>query len=60
MRPSGRTPDQLRDVTIETGISKYAEGHLYRHGRRQGAGLDAEFRQGLDHRGIRHAAARNG
>ena len=26
MRPSGRTPDQLRDVTIETGISKYAEG----------------------------------
>ncbi|MDP2699200.1 ribonuclease PH [Thalassospira sp.] len=26
MRPSGRTPDQLRDVIIETGVSKYAEG----------------------------------
>ena len=26
MRPSGRTQDQLRDVSIETGISKYAEG----------------------------------
>ncbi len=26
MRPSGRSLDQLRDVTIETGVSKYAEG----------------------------------
>ena len=26
MRPSNRTPDQLRDVTIETGVSRYAEG----------------------------------
>ena len=26
MRPSGRSADQLRDVSIETGISKYAEG----------------------------------
>lgn len=26
MRPSGRTFDQLRDVSIETGVSKYAEG----------------------------------
>jgi ribonuclease PH len=26
MRPSSRTPDQLRDVTIETGVSRYAEG----------------------------------
>ena len=26
MRPSGRTPDQLRDVTLETGVNKHAEG----------------------------------
>ncbi len=26
MRPSGRSPDQLRTVTLETGVSKYAEG----------------------------------
>ena len=26
MRPSNRTPDQLRDVKIETGVSRYAEG----------------------------------
>lgn len=26
MRPSGRAPDQLRDVTLETGVSRYAEG----------------------------------
>ena len=26
MRPSGRRPDQLRHVTLETGVSKYAEG----------------------------------
>ena len=26
MRPSNRAPDQLRDVTIETGVSRYAEG----------------------------------
>lgn len=26
MRPSGRTPDAIRQVTIETGISKHAEG----------------------------------
>jgi len=26
MRPSGRQPDELRAVSIETGISKYAEG----------------------------------
>ena len=25
-RPSGRTPDQLRDVILETGVSKHAEG----------------------------------
>ena len=25
-RPSGRTPDALRDVILETGVSKYAEG----------------------------------
>jgi ribonuclease PH len=26
MRPSGRAPDQLRDVTLETAVSRYAEG----------------------------------
>ena len=26
MRPSGRRPDELRHVTLETGVSKYAEG----------------------------------
>ena len=26
MRPSGRAPDALREVTIETGVSRHAEG----------------------------------
>ena len=26
MRPSGRAPDQMRDITIETGFAKHAEG----------------------------------
>ncbi|HAA92181.1 MAG TPA: ribonuclease PH, partial [Rhodospirillaceae bacterium] len=26
MRPSGRSADQLRAVSLETGVSKYAEG----------------------------------
>jgi ribonuclease PH len=26
MRPSGRNPDQLRAVTLETGVNRYAEG----------------------------------
>ncbi len=26
MRPSGRTPDQLREISMEVGFSKYAEG----------------------------------
>jgi ribonuclease PH len=26
MRPSGRAPDQLRDITLETAVSRYAEG----------------------------------
>lgn len=26
MRPSGRTPDQLREISLETGINKHAEG----------------------------------
>ncbi len=26
MRPTGRTPDQLRDVTLEVSVSRYAEG----------------------------------
>jgi ribonuclease PH len=26
MRPSGRAPDQLRDISLETGVSRYAEG----------------------------------
>jgi ribonuclease PH len=26
MRPSGRTPQQLRPVTMEVGVTRYAEG----------------------------------
>jgi ribonuclease PH len=26
MRPSGRAPDALREITLETGVAKYAEG----------------------------------
>ena len=26
MRPSDRTPDMLRTVTLETGVNRYAEG----------------------------------
>src|SRR5204863_9225111 len=26
MRPSGRSADQLRSVTLETGVNRYAEG----------------------------------
>ena len=26
MRPSGRAPDQMRSVSIETGVTKHAEG----------------------------------
>ncbi|MEQ1617391.1 MAG: ribonuclease PH, partial [Terricaulis sp.] len=26
MRPSGRSPDQLREITLETQVSRYAEG----------------------------------
>lgn len=26
MRPSGRKPDQMREVVLETGVNKYAEG----------------------------------
>ena len=26
VRPSGRAPDQLRDVSLETGVNRYAEG----------------------------------
>ncbi|MEE1568802.1 MAG: ribonuclease PH, partial [Alphaproteobacteria bacterium] len=26
MRPSGRAPDEMRPVFLETGIGKYAEG----------------------------------
>jgi ribonuclease PH len=28
MRPSGRSPDQLRPVTIETGVNRHAEGSV--------------------------------
>ena len=26
MRPSGRAPDEIRPVSLETGVNKYAEG----------------------------------
>ncbi|MEL7104142.1 MAG: ribonuclease PH, partial [Pseudomonadota bacterium] len=25
-RPSGRAADQLRDISLETGVTRYAEG----------------------------------
>src|SRR5277367_6859746 len=31
MRPSGRHPDTMRAVTLETGFSKYAEGSCLVH-----------------------------
>ncbi len=31
MRPSGRVPDQMRDIKIETDISRYAEGSCIIH-----------------------------
>lgn len=29
MRPSGRKPDQMRDITLETGYSRHAEGSCF-------------------------------
>ena len=29
MRPSGRTADEMRAVSIETGVSKHAEGSCF-------------------------------
>jgi len=31
MRPSGRAPDALRDIRLETGVSKHAEGSCLAH-----------------------------
>ncbi len=31
MRPSGRTPEDLREVTLEAGVNKYAEGSCAVH-----------------------------
>ena len=28
MRPSGRTPDQMRPITIEPGFTRHAEGSV--------------------------------
>ena len=68
MRPSGRAPDELRSVTIETNVTRHAEGScLIRAGDThvlitasidaKSAALDAELGSGLGHGRIRHAAA---
>ena len=31
MRPSGRQPDQMRDVVLEIDVAKHAEGELPEH-----------------------------
>ena len=70
MRPSGRAPNELRDVTIELGANCHAEGSclirfgdpraLHGHGRGAGPSLPPEHRQGLGHGGVRHAAPLHG
>ena len=68
MRPSKRKPEELRPVTLERGVSLYAEGsclikfgntHVAVRGQPggQGAGLDERPGAGLGYGGIRHAAA---
>ena len=70
MRPSGRSPDRLRDVRMVPGASKYAEGScLIQFGdthvlctasvRAAGAAVAARQRPRLGHRRVRHAAARD-
>ncbi len=62
MRPSERAPDQLRAVTLETGVNRYAEGScLIGFGRNKGAGwVTAEYGmlpRATHSRGRREAAA---
>ena len=70
MRPSKRAPDELRKVSLERGVSRYAEGScLVKFGEthvlctaapgRARPALAARHRQGLGHGRIFHAAARH-
>ena len=69
MRPSKRAPDELRSVTLEKGVARYAEGScLVAFGDTQvlctasveeRARLAARQGQGLGDRRIRDAAARH-
>ena len=70
MRPSERTPEQLRTVTLETGVNRYAEGSClvsFGHTKvlvtasveEKVPRLDAQHGPGLGHGRIRHAAPRH-
>ena len=70
MRPSKRATDELRKVTLERAVSRYAEGScLVTFGdtkvlctaslEERGPALAARLRQGLGHGRIRDAAARH-
>jgi ribonuclease PH len=70
MRPSGRTPQQLRPIALEAGVTRHAEGsclveirryacHLHGVAGRRKCRLEEGLRQGLGDGGIRHAAARH-
>ena len=70
MRPSKRAPDEMRKVTLERGVARYAEGScLIAFGetkvicaasaRGQAASLAARARPWLGDGRIRHAAARH-
>ena len=70
MRPSGRAPDQMRELTFEPGFTRHAEGaclvsfgdtRVLVHRERRGAGPALPSRQGpgLGHGRIWHAPARH-
>ena len=70
MRPSGRAPDQMRELRFEPGFTRHAEGSclvsfgdtrvlVTAIGRGQGPAVPARQGPGLGHRRIWHAAARH-
>ena len=60
MRPSDRLANDLRAVTFETGVNRYAEGScLITFGHTKVLCTASLEEGGLGHRRIRHAAARD-
>jgi len=47
MRPSGRAPDEMRAITIETGFTKHAEGSCLISRERRGTPAAMAARQGF-------------